>query len=226
VYNEEATIERALTETAATFRAFDQPFEIIVVNDGSTDRTAPLLGSMLQRVPSLRILTHDTNRGKGAAVRTGALSAVGEVVLFLDCDLSTHPDVFRAFIPLLEHNDIVIGSRRVPGAMIAEPQPFWRVWLGVAFNTAVRTYLRLPYRDTQCGFKAVKCGALPVLRSIKSNGWTFDVELLARARSAGFSIVECPVTWSNRRESRVRLGSAWNIFKELREIKHAVQTDR
>ena len=225
-FNEEAAIERAVRETAASFDALGQPYEIIVVDDGSTDRTAALVEAMRADIPALRILAHKTNRGKGAAVRTGALSAAGEVTLFFDCDLSTRPATFRAFIPLLASTDIVIGSRRVPGAVITRAQKRWRSSLGRIFNAFIRLYLRLPYRDTQCGFKAIKRTALPILQTIESDGWAFDVELLARARAKGLKIAECPVTWSNRRESRVRLGSAWSIFNELRRIKRAVQTAR
>ena len=225
-YNEASAIERAILETAASFDALAAPYEIIVVDDGSTDGTAALAEAMRARFPTVRVARHATNAGKGAAVRTGAQAAEGEVVLFLDCDLSTHPDTFRSFIPLLTTHDLVIGSRRVKGAVIPEPQPLWRSLLGRAFNAFIRIYLRLPYHDTQCGFKAVKRSALPILKTITSDGWAFDVELLARAREAGLTVVECPITWNNRRESRVRLGSAWSILNELRQIKHAVKSDR
>lgn len=220
-YNEEKTIAKAVRETRRVFRLYRKPFEIIVVDDGSSDRTAPVVSSLRPMVPELRLVRHDCNRGKGAAVRTGSLAAYGDHVLFLDADLATHPSEFTKFRPHLADHDIVIGSRRVAGADIAGRQPLYRDWLGRLFNLAVRNYLDLPYRDTQCGFKVLARPAKLLLVSQRTSGWTFDAELLKRAQARGLRIKELPVTWTNGRESRVRLGHAWRILQDLRKIKTA-----
>jgi len=220
-YNEEQTIARAVREARRVFRLYRRPFEIIVVDDGSSDQTAPIVSSLKASVPELRLVRHDCNRGKGAAVRTGSLAAYGDHVLFLDADLATHPSEFTKFRPHLADHDLLIGSRRVPGADIAVRQPIHRDLLGRAFNLAVRRYLDLPYRDTQCGFKVLSRPAKALLVSQRTTGWTFDAELLKRAQARGLRIKELPVTWVNGRESRVRLGHAWRILQELRKIKSA-----
>lgn len=219
-YNEERTIVRAVRETVDVFRGLQKPFEIIVVDDGSRDRTAAVAARLRTEVPELTLLRHAANRGKGAAVRTGVERARGDAFLFLDADLATHPSEFPSFLSALRTADVVIGSRTMRGARIPEPQPWYRVLLGKLFNlVAVRWYLGLPYHDTQCGFKAFTQKTKPLFRQMRSSGWAFDAELLMRARRAGFRIAELPVTWRHGRVSRVRLRDVWQIAKELRGIR-------
>ncbi len=155
-WNEEKTIGRAVLETRAFFESLAAPFEIIVVDDGSADRTAETVQNLSKEIPELRLIRHEKNLGKGAAVKTGVAAASGEWILFLDADLSTHPSAFKKFLPHLAEADIVIGSRRSSGGNIAEPQPWMREKFGQLFNLTVRLLFRLPYRDTQCGFKAIR----------------------------------------------------------------------
>lgn len=214
-FNEEKTIAKALTAAASFFLRLDKPFEILVVDDGSTDETAALVSETSVIRPGIRLLRHATNIGKGAAIRTGVQEARGEIILFLDCDLSVRPETFKNFLPLLETHDIIIGSRRIPGACIAEPQPWYRMRLGQIFNWLVRRRTGLPFHDTQCGFKAFKASAKGIVMDLKTNGWTFDVELLLKIKQAGYSIAEVPVEWRNGRETRVKIRDAWKIWKEL-----------
>lgn len=220
-YNEEQTIARAVRETRRVFRLYRKPFEIIVVDDGSRDATRAVIGDLKPKIPELVLVRHRANLGKGAAVRTGSLSARGGHILFLDADLATHPSEFTKFRPYLADHDILIGSRRVAGAEIAVRQPIYRHWLGRLFNLAVRRYVGLPYRDTQCGFKVVSRPAKVLFILQRSGGWAFDVELLKRAQERGLRIKEIPVTWNHGRETRVRLGHAWRILQDLRRIKTA-----
>lgn len=219
-YNEERTIARAVRETSRVFSSLEKPFEIIVVDDGSSDRTATVVERMRRDHPELALLRHPSNQGKGAAVRTGVERATGDIFLFLDADLATHPSEFDQFIPAFKRADIVVCSRSVKGTRIAERQSFLRVLAGKLFNLlAVRWYLGMPYRDTQCGFKAFTQKTKPLFRDMRASGWVFDVELLWRARRAGYRIVERPVTWRHGRDSRVRLLDAIRIVQELRVIK-------
>lgn len=222
-YNEERGIGATIRETDGYFRGLGKPYEILVVDDGSRDRTALEVERLFPEFPYLGLARHTANQGKGAAVRTGVGAAVGEWTLFLDADLATHPTQFDRFLPHLETSDIVIGSRRVEGARIAIPQPWYRDLAGQGFNAAVRVYLGLPYRDTQCGFKAFHARTKPLFADLASSGWAFDVEILRRARHLGLRIAECPVVWRHQPESRVRIHDAFAIAAELRRIRRATR---
>lgn len=215
-YNEAATLEAAIGETEAAMRAINEPFEIIVVDDGSEPR------STQHAARSVRTIRHETNLGKGAAVRTGMLAAQGEWALFLDADLATHPSTFASFLPFLDSNDIVFGSRRISGAVIADPQPWYRDWSGQLFNVLVRAFTHLPYRDTQCGFKAFRLSVCrPLFETMETTGWVFDVELLVRASAAGLRVREMPVRWRQGPVSRVRFGHWFRILSELWRLRAA-----
>jgi glycosyltransferase involved in cell wall biosynthesis len=140
-------------------------------------------------------------------------------MIFLDADLSVHPSEISRLAAAMDDADIVIGSRRVLGATIPEPQPILRDLAGRLFNIAVRIMTGLPYRDTQCGFKAYHRRTTPVFQELETSGWAFDVELLVRSRPHGFIIKEVPVTWRHGRESRVRWSDAKNIFNALRRMR-------
>jgi dolichyl-phosphate beta-glucosyltransferase len=217
-YNEAASIERAIRETSAVFNAFNRPYEILVVDDGSQDGTGDIAELMGQNFPVLNVLRHQTNLGKGAAVRTGVMNAQGERLLFLDSDLATHPREATAFIAALEDADIVIGSRRAKGSVIATRQPWYRILYGRAINFFIRNFLKLPHQDTQCGFKMFRAGvARDLFGDLVPSRWTFDVELLLRARANGYRVTELPVTWTDGRVSRVKaaevLSDLWYLIK-------------
>ena len=217
-FNEERTIARAIREAHRFFTSFSKPFEIIVVDDGSSDRTAEIVNEMSREIPELRLLRHGENRGKGVAVQTGFAHADGEIILFFDADLSTHPVEFTKFLPALRSADIVIGSRRVRGSRIAIPQSFYRTFGGRIFNFFLRAVTGLPYHDTQCGFKAFRARTKYLFRDLSCTGWMFDVEILLRAHADGYRIAEVPVTWRHGAESRVRLRDAWKIFRDILRI--------
>ncbi len=217
-YNEEKTVERAIRETAAVFNPLSKQYEIIIVDDGSTDATAKIVDLLSNELPMLKLVRHETNRGKGGAVRTGVMNASGEFVLFLDSDLSTHPAEAPAFIAKMGESDIVIGSRRIPGAVIAKPQPWYRSLSGRAINFIIRHFLKLPHRDTQCGFKMFRREAAQnIFQDMSPSRWTFDAEILMRAYAAGYRVNELPVTWLNNENSRVKtnevLSDLWYLLK-------------
>ncbi|MEI7512487.1 MAG: dolichyl-phosphate beta-glucosyltransferase [Candidatus Uhrbacteria bacterium] len=218
-FNEARTIEKAVRETVRIFDDILSSYEIIVVDDGSTDATVLATKTLVKNFSCVRLIEHKTNKGKGAAVKTGILAAKGTWALFLDADLATHPSQFRKFLPALKSHDIIIGSRRLIGARIAERQPFYRIWAGRAFNLFIHWYLDIRFQDTQCGFKAFHRRTFPLFRTLHATGWTFDVELLLRAQEEGFAIQEIPVTWRHGRESRVHLSDIWKILRELHTMK-------
>ena len=215
-YNEESRIQRAILQTKTAFDALSLSHEIIVVDDGSRDMTT-------RHTAGAKLIKHQQNQGKGAAVRTGMLAAEGEWALFMDADLSTAPEAFAAFIPLLHSTDVLFGSRRAFNARIAQRQPAWRDQSGQLFNVAVRLLTGLPYRDTQCGFKAFRMAACrPLFEAQKTNGWAFDVELLKRAQLANLRMQEIPVEWRHAEGSRVRLSHARTILIDLLNIRRTL----
>lgn len=219
-YNEEQTIKRAIDETLAAFAGFGAPFEIIVVDDGSHDQTASLVKEKQTQTANLVLIQSPENIGKGGAIKKGVETATGDYLLFLDCDLATHPSQFAGFIPHLREHPVVIGSRRIEGSEIAIAQPLYRSLLGELFNSIIRRYLGIRSSDTQCGFKAFQTPvAKELFKNLQTKGWTFDVELLLKADRAGYSIKELPVQWRNGRDSKVSISDGFRILKELQELK-------
>jgi glycosyltransferase involved in cell wall biosynthesis len=217
--NEAARIEQTLVSTRAYFDSTGIPYELIVVDDGSTDETAEIASR------NASVVKHERNSGKGAAVRTGALVSAGEWMLFLDADLSTKPEAFEAFLPHLETQDVLFASRRTIASVIGSAQPAWRNGSGQIFNVLVRHISGLPYRDTQCGFKAFRMKSCrPIFEALETTGWAFDVELLVRARRHDLNMLEIPVEWHHQTGSRVRLSHAPRVLKDLLRIRTITHT--
>jgi dolichyl-phosphate beta-glucosyltransferase len=181
--------------------------EIIVVDDGSTDRTSRIAAEVLLGRPNDRILRRRINRGKGYSIREGMLAASGKLILFSDADLSTPIREFeKLFAGIKAGNDIVIGSRALPGSNIRRRQSPIRERMGRMFNVLVRTFVLKGIRDTQCGFKLFRReAATDIFSRLLMNGFSFDVEALYVGRLLGYSIGQVPVVWINSPQSKVRL---------------------
>ena len=218
-YNEEKVIGKAVDRVASYFSKQNKQFEIIVVDDGSTDRTGEIVRQKMSTYGKARLLTNETNRGKGYSVKRGALAAAGEWILFLDADLSTQPEEFEKLKPAMQNNDIVISSRVLRDSVIAAHQPFLREWAGRFFNKVVQWYLGLPLSDTQCGFKCFNRRTKILFEKQTLAGWAFDVELLFLAQKMGFRIAEAPVVWTNDPTSTVRPRDVLAVLRDLRQIK-------
>ena len=198
-YNERERIRPALDEVRAyLLGASWREAEIIVVCDGCTDDTAAVCEA--SGVPGMRVLAYPRNQGKGHAVKTGVLASRGDVVLFADADGATPiRELDRLAQALASGHDVAIGSRRLPGARIAVPQPWRRRLLGRFFASATRRILHLDVMDTQCGFKAFRGETARFLfRQLRSPGFAFDLELLVLARQHGLSVAEIGVEWHDR----------------------------
>jgi dolichyl-phosphate beta-glucosyltransferase len=181
-------------------------YEAIVVDDGSPDGTADVVRRAAEENPRIRLVRHEENRGKGRAVRTGALVARGEWVLTTDADGSTPAsDVARLIAVGRRGVPVVVGSRRVKGAKIAVRQPLHREALGFAF-AGLRRLLVLPtIADTQCGFKLFRADAARALFfAAREDGFVYDVEVLLLARQRGLKSVEVPVRWADDPRTQVR----------------------
>ncbi|MCB1056873.1 MAG: glycosyltransferase family 2 protein [Acidobacteria bacterium] len=206
VYNEELRLAGPLEELYRLVTAAAGSTELIFVDDGSRDATAARLEDFVERCrpAPVRLLRLPENRGKGAAVRTGMLAAVGEEVLFTDLDLSTP---LADLATLREHRGaagVAIGSRAVPGARILRSQPAYRSLGGKAVNLFVQLLAVPGIHDTQCGFKLFRREAAhEVFRRTTLDGFSFDIEALFIARRLGFTIAEVPVTWTDVAGSKV-----------------------
>lgn len=201
-----------------------RPFaaEVIVVDDGSADRTSEVArGALEGRVP-YRLIRFDANRGKGAAVKAGVLASAGRAVMFTDADLSAPIDELDKFQPRLDEGfDVVIGSRAIPGCDIRVPQARPRQAMGRLFNRLVRLFVMRGCKDTQCGFKLFRReAALDLFTRLGTSGFAFDVEVLLLARKLGYKVAEVPVVWCDSPPSRVRmLRSSWRMLRELLAIR-------
>jgi dolichyl-phosphate beta-glucosyltransferase len=223
-FDEERRLPRTLETVVAHLRGRERPFEIVVADDGSGDRTAALAECAGPEVRVLRL----PHRGKGAAVRAGVLAARGDLLLVTDADLSTPITDLDRLLVALERCDVAIGSRHVAGARVAAPQRLDRRLMGRVFNVLVRALLLPGLRDTQCGVKLFRREvALAVFERCRSDGFAFDVEALALARRFGHHVAEVPVEWRNSPDSRVRpLVDMPRMFWEVLAIRRRCRAER
>jgi dolichyl-phosphate beta-glucosyltransferase len=221
-YNEENRIGASLEKIRGYLAAKPFASEIIVVDDGSSDRTVAVAREALEGRVAHRVIRLEPNHGKGYAVKTGVLASSGEAVMFSDADCSTPIDELEKFLPRLDEGfDVVIGSRAIPGCDIRVRQPRPRQGMGKFFNRLVRLFVMNGFRDTQCGFKVFRRkAALALFSRLETEGFAFDVEILLLARKLGFRVAEVPVVWCDSPPSRVRIiRSSWQMLKELRRIR-------
>jgi dolichyl-phosphate beta-glucosyltransferase len=217
-YNEERRIAPTLARVDAFLAAAGLRYEIVVVDDGSTDGTVALVDRIARTMPTLRCIAAKPNRGKGSAVRIGMLAATGKIRLMCDADCSMPPEEMPKLLNriLMGEADIAIGSRYADGAVVAERQPLYRRLWSRLCNAAVQRFLVDGIRDTQCGFKAFTAVAADeIFRRTQIDGWAFDLEALALARRIGFEIAEVPVSWTDDARSRVNpLKDMWKVIRE------------
>ena len=214
VYNEEAIIRNNLKVLSAVMESTGQDYEIIISEDGSTDKTV----EVARRLVSEKVrLLHSPNRlGKGAAIRNAASEARGEVILFMDADLASNPSKVAEMLELIGKGaDIVIGSRYHRDSKIKR-SPI-RYAASRTFNLLVNIALGSKLTDHQCGFKAFRKGpAVEVVGLVREKGWFWDTEFLVRAQRKGLKVVEIPLEWKESPNSKFNLVSdSAKMFESL-----------
>lgn len=219
-FNEARRLPRYLDEVVTYFEGRGEPWEVLVVDDGSSDGTADRVEVAARHHPAVRLLREERNRGKGAAVRRGMLSARGVWRLFTDADGATPIAEIKRLEPALAAGaDVAIGSRSLRDPAVCIAARTHRVLAGRVFNCLVAWAGLAGIADSQCGFKAFTAEAARRLFAlVRTDGFAFDVELLLLARRAGYRIVEVPVNWTDQpgsKSSVLRDGPAmlWQILR-------------
>jgi dolichyl-phosphate beta-glucosyltransferase len=206
-FNEEARISSCLGAIERYFSESSLSYEILISDDGSTDNTLGHIKDMVSASSKIKVIKNP-HKGKGAAVRAGVLSSVGDLVLFTDTDFSTPLTELKKLLEKIENSgyDIAIASRDLPGSKIVRHQSLIREMLGKALNKIIQFVYVPGISDTQCGFKLFKGDAARQLFSkLKIDGFLFDVEMLYLARVQGLKVAEVPVKWEHNKLSRVRV---------------------
>ena len=205
-YNEELRLPLSLDRIAAYVAESGRSAEVLVVDDGSKDGTAAVAAAYTNRIANLRVLKNGENRGKGYSVRHGMVEAKGAVVLFTDADLSAPIEEADKLLAAMGEYDVAIGSRAMDRSLIKVHESAFREFAGIVFNKIVQIVLRLPFVDTQCGFKAFRrepCRIIFEQQKIERFG--FDPELLYLARHHGLKSVEIPVSWSHSPATKINM---------------------
>ena len=214
-YNEANRLPRTLKKITDYFKNRAESFEIIVIDDGSTDQTA----DTAKTDPVIRVIRHQKNRGKGAAVRTGMLAAQGEWRLLTDADLSTPIEEYERLCADTGQADVIIGSRRVPGAQIIRHQARWKELLGRGGNLLIQLLLVPGVHDTRCGFKLFSADTKKLFTLQRLDRFGYDDEILWLARRYGYRTKEVPVRWINDAQSKVKISDYLKTLSEIARLR-------
>jgi len=206
-YNEESRIAPTVRDMVGYCRARGRAFELILVDDGSRDGTSTVGRRLCQEFSELRLIRLAANHGKGYAVRTGVINAVGRAVLFADADGATPiAEIERLEDALALGADVAIGSRALRAEGVRVEAKLYRHLIGRTFHQLVKRLADAKVEDTQCGFKLFRSSVAQDLFSrMRMNGFSFDVEVLVIARRRGYQVAEVPVNWVHQPGSKVRL---------------------
>ena len=223
-YNEENRVKETLATVYNYLLRQDYTWEVIVVSDGSKDRTVEVVSEFISNKPGISLIANTKNHGKGYVVRQGMLQAEGQFRLFTDADNSTSIEQIEKFWPYLtdEDYDIAIGSIEILGAEIHERAQWYRRAFGKYSKYIIRVVAGLwSIHDTQRGFKCFTAKAADnIFSRTKIDRFGFDIEVLALAKKMGYKIKEVPVVWDNPGDSKVSLKSYFEVLKDLFKIRY------
>lgn len=224
VFNQQEKVRYSLKRIKEAVESCFSNYELIVVNDGSTDNTLTLLKGIALTDEHIHIISYTPNRGKGYAVREGVLNSHGDVVIFLDGDLDIPPDSIKDYVKGLSTSDLVIASKRHPESNVTIPKS--RAFLSRAFHLLIRLATTIPQKDTQAGFKVGDGDIMrTIFRNINTNRYAFDVELLTIASILHLKVQEMPVTMKidrkfNTKEIAIMLMDVARISYKYRIARH------
>ncbi len=206
-YNESRRLPQTLREVHTFLEQNVRDFEIIVVDDGSTDDTVNVVKKLADKLTRVKLLTNKINRGKGAVVRQGLSSASGDYRLFMDADHSTNINELLLLPGLLKKGgNVFIGSRHLPQSQIRQSQTNRRYIAGRLANWIIKLVALPGIKDTQNGFKIFSAKAFKAIEpDLSLDGWLFDVEMLFVARKRSFRVLEFPIVWANENSSHLSL---------------------
>ncbi len=224
-FEETGRLDGSVREILSYIESENLNAEVIIVDDGSKDKTAErgeLACADFPAIPT-KVIRYEENRGKGFAVKTGLLAAKGDVALFTDADLSTPIDELPKLVkPIVDGEfDVTFGSRALDRTLIGTHQPWRREQGGKVFNLIVRKLTGLPFWDTQCGFKAFNMNKFrPLLDVMKIERFGFDVEFLFVANLHGLKLKEIPVRWNHDERTTLNvIRDSQRMFNEVRLIR-------
>lgn len=218
-YDEERRLPRSLEQVAAFVLAQPEPMEVLIVENGSRDRTTEIAEGYAARHAFIKVM--HSEKGKGAAVRAGMMAGRGRYLFICDSDLSMPIAEVRKFLPPMRADyDVAIASREGPGAH-RYGEPAYRHLMGRVFNLIVRVLAIPGFQDTQCGFKSFRREvAREVFAALTMTGWAFDVEALFVALRLGYRVVAVPIDWYFDADSRVDpLRDTWRMLRDVFRIR-------
>lgn len=219
-YNEAGIIAESLRETIRTFNEFGCKYEIIVVDDGSSDSTYTSALAVAEKYPNVLVKQSRRNRGKGRALKIGFRLATGEYVVFLDADMELHPAQVQTLFDImrLDEADVVIGSKRHPNSRLNYP---WdRRIISSVYFFLIKLFFGLPIRDTQTGLKLFKHDVLKrVFPRILVKAFGYDLEILVNVHRLGYRIAEAPVVLASKcRYGRIGFDSIWTTWRDTMAV--------
>jgi glycosyltransferase involved in cell wall biosynthesis len=218
VYNEESVLEKNVAKIWAFLSCeFPADFEIVIVDNGSKDRTFAKSQALAKKYDYTRCI-HLEEKGRGLALKSAWSSCDSKIVSYMDIDIATDLGAFPEMICAIEGgSDIAIGSRWVPGAVVH--RSFVRGILSGGYNVLLKTVLGVRFSDAQCGFKAMKKTVFDVLVSdLKNDEWFFDTELLFKASRKRFTIKEIPVKWDERKDRKSKVNVPATVYDYLVDV--------
>jgi dolichol-phosphate mannosyltransferase len=223
VFNQQRKIAYSIKRIKQAVELWFSNYELIIVNDGSTDNTLTFLKGIAVTDEHIRIISYTPNRGKGYAVRQGVLNSQGDVVIFLDGDLDIPPDSVKEYVERLSTSDLVIASKRHPESNVTIPRS--RAFLTRAFHLLIRAATNIPQKDTQAGFKVGNGDTMrAIFRNISTNRYAFDVELLTIASILHLKVQEMPVMMKIDR--RFSTKEIINMFVDVARISYRYRIAR
>lgn len=220
IFNEEKRLKKGIDRILACCQQQQWDFEIIVIEDGSTDRSIEIMEKYCMNDERIRMVSLPNRCGKGGAILHAITLSNKENIGFLDIDLSADPLEFTRLIPFTNEYDIVVGSRIIRDGLNPIQRPFVRSFLSKMFTIYFSSLFNVKVQDTQCGFKLFRReSVLPIISTIQTNGFAFDTEFLVRSSLHGLRIKEVPINWHHELDSKLHINKAvFNMSRDLLKI--------